>query len=287
MSTVLVTGATGTIGSEVVRALRRSGVAVRAFARDPEAAASKLGPDVEIAAGAFEHPDTVDVALSDVDAVFLACRNDRRQFEYEANVIDAAARTGVARLVKLSARGAQPGSELAFWDTQGRIEKHLEAAALPSIVLQPTLYMSNLLTSADAVRHTGQLFLPAGDAAVAMVDPRDVAAVAAAVLTGAGEAGRRYQLTGPEALTFRSVAEHLATAVGYPVQYVAVPDDAARSAMVEAGMPGWTADNVVTLFRILRQGPPESTTDDVRQLAGGHPTPFAAFAHDHAHLFGR
>ncbi|HEX2063758.1 MAG TPA: NmrA family NAD(P)-binding protein [Acidimicrobiales bacterium] len=204
-----------------------------------------------------------------------------------ANAIDAAARAGVQRLVKLSALGAEPGSPLAFWDAHGRIEGLLERAGIPAVVLRPTFYMSNLLASAEAVRSTRRLFLPAGDAKVAMIDPRDVAAAAAAALMGAGEGGRRFHLTGPEAVTFSSVADELSDAVGYPVELVDVPDDAARAAMVEAGMPEWAAANLVTLFGFLRQGAQASTTEDFGRLTGRQPRTVGQFARDHAQLFAR
>lgn len=287
MTTVLVTGATGTVGSEVVRQLGERGVPVRAFVRDPDRARAILGGDVEVAVGDFAEPDTIEVALKGVDRVFLACNNDPRQVEYESNVIDGAARAGVQRIVKLSAVGAQPGSPLAFWDAQGRIEGHLAQSRIPAVVLQPTFHMSNLLASAEGIRGTGQLFLPAADAKVAMIDPRDVAAAAAAAVDGAGDDGRRYRLTGPEALTFGSVADQLSEAIGYTVELIDVPDEAAHAAMLGAGIPAWIAENLVTLFGFLRGGAGEATTEDVRELTGNDPRTFAEFARDHAELFAR
>ena len=287
MTATLVTGASGTVGSNVVRGLLDSGVTVRAFVRDPGKAAAVLGRDVEIVVGAFAEPSTVEVALKGADRVFLACPNDPRQVEYETNVIDAAARAGIDRLVKLSANGARVGSPLQFWDWQGRIEDHLSASGIAAVVLRPNFYMANLLASADAIKHTGQLFLPAADARVAMVDPRDVAAAAVAALNGASDNGDRYVLTGPEPITFEAVADALTSAVGYDVQFVSVPDDAARAAMTDAGMPPFIVDNLVTLFGLLRQGAQQATTDDVQTLTGRPPGSIAQFVADHAQAFAR
>lgn len=287
MSTVLVMGATGTVGSGVVRILRERRVAVRAFSRDGDRARAVLGADVEVAVGDLAEPDTIDAAFEGVDSAFLGCPNHPRQFDYEANAVDAAARAGVHRLVKLSALGAEAGSPLAFWDAHGRVEERLDRSGVPAVVLRPTFYMSGLLASAEDVRRAGKLFLPAGDAKVAMIDPRDVAAAAAAALAGEGQVGQRYRLTGPEAVTFSSVAEELSAAVGYPVELVDIPGDTARAAMVEAGMPAWVADNLVTLFGFLRQGTQDSTTEDVRRLTGQDPRSVREFARDHARAFGR
>lgn len=287
MTATLVTGASGTVGSNVVRGLLDSGATVRAFVRDPVKAAAVLGSDVEIVVGAFAEPSTVETALKGADRVFLACPNDPRQVEYETKVIDAAARAGIDRLVKLSANGARVGSPLHFWDWQGRVEDHLSASGIPAVVVRPNFYMANLLASADAIKHTGQLFLPAAGARVAMVDPRDVAAAAVAALKAASDNGERYVLTGPEPISFEAVADALTSAVGYDVQFVGVPDDAARAAMTDAGMPPFIVDNLVTLFGLLRQGAQQATTDDVQTLTGRPPGSIAQFVADHAQAFAR
>ena len=86
---------------------------------------------------------------------------------------------------------------MAFWDAHGRIERHLKASGLPAVILQPSTYMTNVLASAEAMKHTGKLFAPADGARIAIIEPRDVGAVAAAVLTEDGHEGRTYVLTGP------------------------------------------------------------------------------------------
>ena len=280
----LVTGATGTIGSNVVRELRGSGARVRALVRDPGRARA-LGDDVELAPGDFADPDSIRRAVDGVERVFLSSRNDPRQVEYETNVIDAAVAAGVRRIVKLSAVGAQIGSPLAFWDAHGRIEHHLRAADVPAVVLRPTTYMSNVLGSAEAIKHTGKLFAPADNAKIAMIDPRDVAAVAALVLIGDGHDGSTYTLTGPEAITYQDVAEQVSVAIGRTVEFVDVPDEVAREGLVQAGMPLWIAEQLVVLFGLMRQGAAAQTTDTVRELTGRPPRSFAEFARDHAAIF--
>jgi len=287
MTTILVTGASGTVGSNVVRRLMERGAPVRALVRDAKKAVAALGNDVELVLGDFGDPATIEAALKGVDRVFLSCPNDPRQVDYERNVIDGVARAGVQRLVKLSANGARLGSPLEFWDWHARIEQHLDGAGVPAVVLRPNFYMTNILASAEAIKHTGQLFLPAADASVAMVDPRDVAAAAVAALDGAGDDGARYLLTGPEPITFASVAEAVGSAAGYDVQFVSVPDVAARGAMAEAGLPPFIADNLIRLFGFLRQGTQEGTTDDVHTLTGRPPASFAQFATDYAWAFSR
>ncbi len=286
MKKMLVTGATGNVGSRVVRELQGRGVSVRAFVRDPDKAVAMLGDGVELVSGDFSNPESMRRALEGVEGVFLACANDPRQVEYETGVIDAARLAGVRRIVKLSALGAEIGSPVAFWDWHGRIEEHLLTSGIPAVVLRPTFSMTNLLGSADAVRHAGSLFAPANGARVAMIDPRDIAEVAAVALAEDTHDAKAYTLTGPEAITFERVAEELSAAAGRRVEFVAVPDEAARQGMIEQGVPEFVAGEIVKVFGFLRRGDQDRTTDTVRALTGREPRGFAEFARDHAGLFG-
>ncbi|HEY5788787.1 MAG TPA: NmrA family NAD(P)-binding protein [Microlunatus sp.] len=257
-STVLVTAATGTVGRHLVPLLEQRGATVRAFDRtaDPEP------------------------QLAGVDAVFLACPNVEAQVAYEVAVIDAAARAGVARLVKLSARGAALDSPVAFWDWHARIEQHLASSGLPAVVLRPGFSMANLLAQVDPVRTAGVLPVPAADARVAMIDPADVAVVASVALTDPELPTGAYELTGPAAIDFAEVARSWAAAAGRPVTYVDVPPDRAVPAMVAAGLPAFVADQIATVFAALRSGAQAEVSDDVRRLTGRSPRSIVDFLAD-------
>ncbi|WP_367318182.1 NmrA family NAD(P)-binding protein [Streptomyces sp. HUAS ZL42] len=281
---VLVTGATGNVGSRAVRELRDRGVHVRAFVRDPDKAAADLGSETELAVGDFAQLSTVRRAFDGVDRVFLICPNDLRQVEYGTEAIDAAAAAGLAQVVFLSTVGAQAGSPTVIFDQHGRIEEHLRRSGISGVVLQAGHLMSNLIGSAPAIAQTGRFFLPAGDAPIAMVDPRDVASAAAAVLTTTGHDDRTYQLTGPEAITYAEVARRLSSVLGRSVEYIDVPDEAALAGLAQAGLPPWLAEQVVALFGALRAGVNSSTTKTVRELTGHEPRRFEEFARSVAPL---
>ena len=274
--TVLVTGATGNVGSHVVRELQARGAPVRAFVRDP----GKLS-GVELAVGDFSDPASIRRALTGVDRVFLSSADGPGKVAHETAVIDAAAAAGVELIVKASTMHARVGSPLKPFDWNARSERHLKASGVPAVVLASCFYMTNLLAAAEPVRRQGVLPAPAGDGAVAMIDPRDVAAVAAVALTGDGHAGRTYPLTGPEALTYARIAEILGA------QYVDVPPQAARRELESAGLPDWLVDHLHGVFTLIRSGGLAETTDVVRALSGREPRDLAAFARDHAALFGR
>jgi uncharacterized protein YbjT (DUF2867 family) len=247
---------------------------------------ARFGGDVELAVGALDDSAAMQRALHGVRVLFLACGNDPQQAELEISAIDTAVASGVRRIVKLSSVGAEIGSPLAFWDAHGRSEAHLRRAPVESVVLRPSFLMSNLLASAATVRSQRKIFAPAAGARIAMIDPRDVAAAAAAILTSSGHAGGTYMFTGPEAITYERVAADLSAAVGRQIQFVPVPDDAAYRTMTATGMPEWYATQLVTLFRLLRQGAAAETSDSVSELTGRVPRSFRDFARDYAPAFG-
>ena len=282
---ILVTGATGTVGSQVVRAVSERGGRVRAFVRDPDKARETLGDGVELAIGDFADPPSLRAALDGVEQMFLSCVDDPRRVQWETDAIDAAAAAGVRRIVKLSSVTADPGAPVAFWDWHGRVEQHLRASAIAWVILRSNFYMSNLLAAAEQVAREGRIYAPADGARIAMIDPRDVGAAAAAVLHAEGHDGRTHALTGPEAITYGHVADELSEATGRPVEFVDVPDEGARQGMIEAGLPDFVAEQLVKLFGQLRQGAAEQVTDGVQSLTGRPPRRFAEFARDHARLF--
>ncbi|MEA2497068.1 MAG: hypothetical protein QOJ29_4979 [Thermoleophilaceae bacterium] len=282
---ILVTGATGQAGAEVVRAARARGERVRALVRDPEQAAQKLGDGIELAAGDFADPRSVRAALEGVDDVVLSCADDPRRVAWETSAIDAAAAAGVRRIVKLSAVGAAPESPVAFWDWHDRVERHLLASGVPGVILRSSFYMTNVLAAAEQVAGEGRLYAPAAGARIAMIDPRDVGAAAAAVLSTPGHDGRMYVLTGPAAITYAQVADELSAATGRTVEFIDVPDEAAKQGLIQAGLPGVVAEQVVKVFAMARQGVAEQVTATVRSLTGSPPRDFASFARDHARLF--
>ncbi|HYI59205.1 MAG TPA: NmrA family NAD(P)-binding protein [Microlunatus sp.] len=245
MRTVLITAATGTVGRRLVPQLAQQGATVRIHDRS----------------------QPIEPQLSGIDAVFLACPNLPEQVAYECGVIDAAARAGVRRLVKLSARGAASNSSVAFWDWHARIEQHLAGSGVPAVVLRPGFSMANLLGSLELVRTAGILPLPAGEARVAMIDPNDVATAATAALDQDQALGT-YELTGPAAIGFDEVAAALSRSVGREVRYVDVPTEDAVAGMVAGGVPDFAAVQIGNVFAALRDGAQAQVTDDLERLTG-------------------
>jgi uncharacterized protein YbjT (DUF2867 family) len=282
---VLVTGATGVAGSQVARALSERGVSVRALVRDAAKARAKLGEGVELAVGDLADRVSVSAALNGIEEIVLSCADDPRRVEWETSLIDAAAGSAVRRIVRLSTTAATQGAPVAFWDWHARVDDYLRASGVAAVILQSSFYMSNLLAAAAQVATDARLYAPAGGARIAMIDPRDVGAAAAAAVADAGHEGRTYVLTGPKAITYSRVADQLSAAIGREIEFVDIPGESAHQAMIGAGMPEFVAGQIVAIFDQLRQGVAAQVTDAVEALTGRPPLHFGAFARDHACLF--
>jgi len=194
--TILVTGATGNVGANVVRDLVAHGVPVRAFVRDRDKALPMLGDRTDLLVGDLADTDAIHRAVQGVDRVFLACGNVPGQVQYERAVIDAAKDAGVTRVVKLSSPRPALDSPLVFDRWHAEIERHLVRSGLRSVMLRPRTYMTNVLGYAEGIAQTGRIFAPAGAARISFIDPRDVAAAAAAALTADEPLSEIYTLTG-------------------------------------------------------------------------------------------
>ncbi len=268
--TILITGATGTVGRSLVSELTKAGAPIRALVRDPDRARAILPAAVDLVVGDFADGASLEASVHGVQQVFLAAPNHPEQVAWESAMIDAARAAGVARLVKLSAHGARRGSPVDFWDAHARIEEHLAESGLPSVVLRPTTYATNLLASLESVK-AGLLVAPAAGALIAFIDPADVAAAAAAALLRPSWTGQTITLTGPEPIGFERAAEVFAELLDRPVAFVPVSDVAALAALVGSGAPPWFAENLVRVFAALREGLADITTPAVLDLTGRPP----------------
>ncbi|WP_406347402.1 NmrA family NAD(P)-binding protein [Streptomyces sp. NBC_00144] len=178
---ILVTGATGTVGSEAVQLLSARHQPARALVRDPDRVTNRtdLADEIEIVTGDFDRPDTLDAALHGVDTVVLVSPAVPAQ---EIAVIDSAVRQGVSHIVKITSK-ASADSPVDRRRGQARIEAHLAATGVAHTLLRSNAYLQNLLALAPMIRQTRGFVMSAGDGQVGMIDARDVAAAATAIAT--------------------------------------------------------------------------------------------------------
>ncbi|WP_303310380.1 SDR family oxidoreductase [Hymenobacter sp. BT730] len=284
--TILVTGATGTVGSEVVKALSNCGVTVRAGVHSliKGDRLKKLNPTVQLVEMDFARPQTLAVALTGVDKVVLITPLDEHQVAEAKHVVDAARTAGVRHIIRLSVLGADqdPGIQLGRWHRAA--EQYLEQSGIAYTLLRPNSFMQNFLVyHGHAIRHESRIYLPLGAGKISYVDVRDIAAVCATILTAEEETqhyGKAYALTGPQALTVAEVAQSLSHATGRPIEYVDVPEDAARQAMLAAHMPDWMTDAMMELNALGKAGYAAAITNTIQELTGRAPHTFQQFAQD-------
>jgi uncharacterized protein YbjT (DUF2867 family) len=278
---VLVTGATGTIGSEVFRRLAAAGARPRALVRDPRIARATLGAAAEHVVGDLDRRETVEAGLAGADRVFLLTRQSSRQTDQERNVIEAAVRSGARHLVKLSVFRADERSPLQIARQHRETERALEESGLAYTIVRPVFLMQNLLGMA----REGAIHTAAGDGRVAMVDARDVAAVAVDALTSHSSDGKTYTLTGPQPLSFDDVSEILSHQTGRPIRHVRVAPENVRDALECGGVEPWFAEDMASLHSMLAAGYENLITDDVRTVTGTSPSTLAEFGRDFADRF--
>jgi len=271
---ILVTGATGRVGAEVVRALQAAKAPFRAALRSPGKA-----QDYEAVPFDFDRPDTFEPALSGIDELVLLSSGGT---EREIPIVEAAKKAGIKHVVKLSVWNAQEEA-FAFARHHRAVENRIEASGLAWTFLRPNGYMQNFSTSlAPTIRALAVFSFPF-DFSHSIVDVRDIAAVAARVLTEAGShAGKAYTLSGPENLSNRAIAEKLSAATGRTIRFVEIPEAAFRVALLASGMSGPYIDDYLDLLRYYRTGGGEGVTPDVPKLTGRPATSFDPFARANA-----
>ena len=290
--TVLVTGATGTVGGALVPLLTDVGasgspvVPVRVMVPSPEAADDLRGYDVEVVVGDLDRPETLDDALKGIDAAFLVAPAGPALAARELAFLDAVDRApDRPHVVKLASLGWEdPQSRLSAG--HGTVVERLRSAGLRHTVLAPNGFMQDILRFAAMVQEESALLLPAGDGAVSHVDARDVAAVAAHVLGDpAPHEGLSYVVTGPAALTYAEVAAHVGGVAGREISYRDSPPDEVRQRLLGYGWSEWTADGMLEVYAAYAAGAGAVVTDEVQKATGRPARDFGAFLHSHAAAF--
>jgi uncharacterized protein YbjT (DUF2867 family) len=274
--TILVTGATGNVGRLVVDHLLAAGAPVRALTTNPKKAALPAG--VEVCEGYIGRPVTLPAALAGVEKMYLA-PHPRTVRE----VVRLAKEAGVRYIVDLSSSTAdeEQAGDPSRWYYYA-IERAVEESGLPWTHLRPGEFMTNTLEWAEQIRTTGVVRAPHARAATAMIDLDDIAAVAARALLEEGHAGKRYELTGPEAIRRADLARQIGEAIGREIRFEEQTREEALEALSQTG-DEWAAWYVDGLAQLVDH--PQRTAPTVEQITGRPATTFAQWAVRHAAAF--
>lgn len=283
---ITVTGSTGHIGSELVRLLSAAGAPTRAVLRN----VNRIRPTSHVAwiQADLTDPDVLEPTLAGTASLFLLSDNAPGFGELQIAILQAAQREGVRHVVKLSALGASDHSKSTIAREHWTVEQALQQMDLSWTILRPHSFMQNWLDDvAASVRAEGVIYSPIGDAVVPFIDTRDIAAVAAeALLHPEAHAGRRYFLTGGEAVGFADIARALSEVTGKTVSYWPITIEAVRAQLEAKGTPAELVEAMLAILTYQRAGGPTATVSDkAEQILGRPPRSVADFVRDHAKWF--
>lgn len=277
---ILITGATGNIGTELAKQLATKGISFRALVRSSQQIAG-----AETVIGDMSDKNSLMKALAGVEKAFLLTNSSEDAEHLQSNFIEAAVAAGVKHIVKLSQFAAEKNSPVRFLRYHAAVEEKIIQSGIAYTFLRPNLFMQGLLGFADLIKHTHRFYAAIGDAAVSLVDIRDIAAVAAITLTQAGHENKIYNLTGPAAITHAQIAQYLSEATGQSVSFEEAPAAAMRPALIKAGFPEWQADGLLEDYAHYARGEAAVVSNVIEAITGHTARDFASFAKDYAPVF--
>jgi uncharacterized protein YbjT (DUF2867 family) len=277
---IVVTGATGNVGKPLVAALAEAGEDVVAVARRPAAVPAGVRQE----AADLTRPESLKPALEGAGAVFLLLSGEALvSRDHHDGILDTVRASGVQRIVLLSSQGAGTRPGLPSHAPLRAFEDAVRRSGPGWTILRPGGFDSNALMWADMVRSRRAVIAPFADVGLPLIDPADIAAVAAVVLRGDGHAGRIYELTGPALISPRGQATALGQALGEPVHFTEQSPAEARAQLLQF-MPEPVADGTLTIL-----GEPTAAerqvSPDVEQILGRLPRAFTDWASRHAGAF--
>jgi uncharacterized protein YbjT (DUF2867 family) len=282
---ILVTGATGINGTEIVKRLAAQNMQVRAMVRNHDRAKEIALPNVEVVEGNFDRPETLLEALTEVDSAFLLTNSTERAEAQQLAFVDAARQSSVKHIVKLSQFAADAHSPVRFLRYHAAVEAAIQASGMTYTFLRPNLFMQGLLNFRSTIASQNAFYAAIDNAKVSVVDVRDIADVAVAALTEAGHEEKIYDLTGSQALTHTEMAEYLSAALKRQIAFVDVPPEQMREAMVGFGMPAWQADGLMEDYAHYRRNEAAAIASGIEDATGKAPRQFKDFARDCATAF--
>jgi len=266
--TYLITGATGDVGSKVVKQLLQQGERPRVFVRDVAKARSQFDDGVDIFVGDLRDSFSLERAFQGVDDLFLVNSGPRIP-ELDRLAAQTAKTVGVQHIVKLSSLDVQQHLAIGAWHELG--EKAIRTTGIPFTFVRPTGFMSNLLAWRHSIVAEGVVRSSTGDGKRPFIHSEDIAAVVVRALTTREYVGESLPITGPQALNFAEVTARIATAIGRQLSFQAISDEEASRRFSATGASAEETQAHVELWRAIRAGRLATVTNGVQRVLGREP----------------
>lgn len=277
---ICITGAGGTVGSEIARQLRSTQQQFRLAYFSQEKAKTARANGLEAVIIDYNKPHTLQAAFRNCDKLFLLGPNTINQTKLEMNGLEAAMAMGVQHIVKQSVMGAQEES-YRLAKIHRPIEKAIESSGLAWTFLRPNSFMQNVETFMSmTIKTEGVFYSASGDAKISHVDVRDIAAVAVQALTSSEHAGKAYNLTGPEGITYNDLAEEISKVLGRQINHVDLSPSDYKQGMLADGIPEELADRMLDLERYFSEDGASHISEDIKQVTGKEPRRFNNYLHE-------
>ncbi len=283
MRKILIAGATGNTGSEIVNQLLEKGIKFKAISRNRNKFRTITG--VNWVEGDFADEYSLVSALKNVERIYVAMPAHPDNEVWINKVISASKKAGVLHIVKLSGIGVSPDAGSEIIRVHAKTDDMIIHSGLVYTLLRSNSFYQNIFASIPAIKNQCSIYSPLSDSRLSLIDIRDVAAVAVKALTENGHDNKIYNLTGPEALSYFDIAKKIGSVTGKDITCCPISKDQAESAMLKAGVSEWRADKLSEILAWFAEGGYETITSDVESALGRLPYSFDEFLNEQKERF--
>ncbi|MFC3161603.1 Uncharacterized conserved protein YbjT, contains NAD(P)-binding and DUF2867 domains [Chryseobacterium arachidis] len=283
---LLITGATGSVGTQLVKQLVNMNVPFKVLVRNNDQGDLMANlPQAEVAVGDLSDTDSLVQALQGIEKIFLLTNSSEHAEELQLNFVDAAYKAGVKHIVKLSQLAAEEASPVRFLRYHAAVENRIRELGMNYTFLRPNLFMQGLLAFGHSIKYEGKFYGSLGNATVSAVDIRDIAGVAARVLTEAGHEDKIYNITGEQSLTHFQMAEIFSRLLEKDITYVDLNTEQMQEALKAVGFPEWQIGGLIEDYAHYARGEASEIFNTVHDITERPAIDFEQFVQDHLNFF--
>jgi len=275
---ILIAGASGTNGREILSLLSTHGIPARAMVRNKERNKSLASETVELVEGDLSLPETLNIPLRNIDTAYIIIPIHRDASRWFENFLMAAKVAGIHHIIRLSGLGSDTESKSEILRQHGYSDKLLRESGFDYTIVRPNSFFQNILWQARQIKRKNRFCFPMGDAAQSTIDVKDIGEAVFEILTTNDYKNKTYSLTGPETLSFFDAADHLSQLLEREIKYQPITSATSEQSMLCSGVPSWNAHALSEIQELFSTGNYSETTEDLKTIIKRRPTSFIEFA---------